>query len=153
MRNRIAKLNQAHPGLAGELNRVLGGREESPSTVERDGSLVLRVRGEDPDPGIGFRHPDPDVSEGQTDSGADLDQHQTDRMTLGLHHVGSIQVRQARRILMNGVSMWKWAAWMNRGRITNPHGWKDGIRPAAPSSTRWRTSRPGTRSVARLTSC
>ena len=51
-----------------------GGRRGSPSTAEREGLQVAKGRGEDPGPGIGFRHRDPDVADGQTDSGADLEQ-------------------------------------------------------------------------------
>ncbi len=48
--------------------------------------------------GIGFRHRDPDVADNQTDSGADLDQLQPNRMALGPLHAGSLQARPAQRM-------------------------------------------------------
>ena len=84
---------------AGVRNRMefWGGRGAS-STVERDGLQVAKGRGEDPGPGIGFRHRDPDVADGQTDSGADLEQLQPNRMALGPRHVGSLQAQPAQRM-------------------------------------------------------
>ena len=71
MRNLIFRRNRAHPGRTGESSGVWGGRRASPSRAERDGLQVAKDRGEDPGPGIGFRHRDPDVADGQTDWRAD----------------------------------------------------------------------------------
>ena len=75
-----------------------GGQGASLSTAERDGLQVAKGRGEDPGPGIGFRHRDPDVADGQTDSGADLEQFQPNRLALGLRHVGSLHAQPAQRV-------------------------------------------------------
>ena len=73
-----------------------GGRGAAASTAEREGLQVAQGRGEDPGPGIGFRHRDPDVADGQTDSGADLEQLQPNRMALGPRPM-SVPFRPSRR--------------------------------------------------------
>ena len=65
---------------------------------------------------------------------------------------GATKLASTRRIPVNGVSRWRSAAWRNRKRIAHPHGSIARVCPESPDAPMWRISRPGKRSVARLTS-